>query len=109
MVLPSFSTSGKSTDKIKALKELGFEFYKEKKIDVMMPKGSALNLECKVVQEVNAGSHTMFIGEVIEAEATEKKPLAYSGAKYWKLEDSVQKPAQEERDKMAAIVAKHSK
>ena len=59
--------SGSNYDKIKALKELGFEFYNAKKIKTVMVKGAAMNAECKLANEYSLGDHTMFVGEVLEA------------------------------------------
>src|SRR3989338_8808174 len=39
--------TGKDYNKIEALKTLGFEFYKAKKIKTLMVKGAALNIDCK--------------------------------------------------------------
>lgn len=44
-------SSGKNTDKIGALKELGFKFFKAKKIDVLMVEDAAMNAECRLVKE----------------------------------------------------------
>ena len=58
--------SGKKYDKIKALKELGFKFFKAKKIDVLMVEDAAMNAECKLIKKMKLGDHTSFIGEVVE-------------------------------------------
>ncbi len=90
-VLSSVSgrSTGKEVDKIAVLKELGFEFYKARKIDVLMIKGSALNAECKVVKHEEAGDHTMFVGEVVELLVDENiRPLAYHDGKYWKMTET---------------------
>ena len=102
--------SGKDTDKIKALEELGYKFYKAKKINTLMVKESVLNLECKLVKRIDiGGSHIIYIGEVIEASLNkDKSPLAYHKGKYGKIE-FLQKPTDEERKRISEIVKKHKK
>ncbi|MEK6937081.1 MAG: flavin reductase family protein [Nanoarchaeota archaeon] len=111
IVLSSISgtTSAKSINKIKALEELGFKFYKAKKIKTLMVKDSVLNAECKLIKEIKLGSHTMFIGEVIEFEVnTEKTPLALHQGEYGKFE-TLPKTPKEEREEINKILAKHKK
>ncbi len=45
-------------------------------------KGSLARLCCKVVQTVDAGDHTLFIGEVLSAEVEEGEPLIYFNRAY---------------------------
>jgi flavin reductase (DIM6/NTAB) family NADH-FMN oxidoreductase RutF len=102
--------SGKQYDKIKALKELGFEFYKAKEIRAPMIKGTAMNAECKLLKEFTLGDHTMFVGEAVEASNnTDKKPLAYHDGKYWIMNANAVKPSQEERERIRKIVEKFRK
>ncbi len=97
--------SGKDYDKITALKELGFEFYKAKKIKVLMVKDAAVNIECKLVKEIPLGDHTMFVGEVVEASNnTYKEPLAYHKGRYWLMNENVVKPSDQERQRVKGIV-----
>ena len=97
-------------DKINALNELGFKFYKAKKINTLMVSGAALNVECKLVKTIELGSHTMFIGEVIEAAANkDKEPLAYHQGKYWVMEKNIEKPSPEEMKKIKKAVENASK
>lgn len=101
---------GVEVDKIKALEELGFKFYKAKKIKALMVHGAALNVECRLVKTVDIGSHTIFFGEVLEATAgKDKQPLAYHKGKYWKLTETIQKPSSEERNKIEKIIVNHKK
>ena len=102
--------SGHEVNKIAALKELGFEFYKAKKIDVMMPKGAAMNAECKLVKQEQLGDHIMFVGEIVEISGDENiKPVLYHNGKYWKLGENVQKPQAEVLEKIRKVVGKHKK
>jgi len=103
-------STGREINKIEVLKELGFEFYKAKKIETLMVKGAALNAECKLVEEKLLGDHVMLVGEVVEASHDgSKEPLAYHKGKYWRLDTNVPKPADEEREKIGQIVEKHRK
>jgi len=76
----SGGSSGKTTDKIKVLEGLGFEFYKAKKIDVMMVKGASMNAECKLVKEIELGDHIMFVGEAVEVSSSDKPSVVLSGS-----------------------------
>jgi len=102
--------SGKEYDKISALKELGFEFYKANKIRAPMIKGATMNAECKLLKEFPLGDHTMFVGEVVEAsDNPDKEPLAYHAGRYWIMNANVAKPSQEERDRLKKVVEKFRK
>lgn len=103
-------SSGAEVDKIAILRDLGVEFYKAKKINVLMVKGAALNAECKVIKQELLGDHMMFVGEVVEASSDENiKPLMYYGSKYWKVGDRIMKPQQDILDKIGKLVEKHRK
>lgn len=102
-------SSGKQVDKIAALKELGFSFYTGKKINALMLENTSLNVECKLVQEVKVGSHTLFIGEALDVRVGEKEPLAFHAGKYWKLDTLIEKPSNEERERMNKVVEAHAR
>lgn len=101
--------SAKEFDKIGALKELGFKFYKAKKIKPLLIEGAAMNAECKLIKEISLGDHIMFFGEVVQATASTMEPLAYFNGKYWKMTQTLQKPSDEERAKIRAVVEKYKK
>ena len=104
------SNSGKEINKIKALEELGFKFYKAKKIKTIMAEGAVLNLECKLVKEITLGDHIMFVGEVVEIAAKpEKKTLAYTRKTYGEVTFNVTKPAEADRKKIAVVLEKYKK
>lgn len=42
-------------------------------------------LECRIVQQADGGDHTIFIGEVLTADATSEKPLLYFRSGYHRL------------------------
>ena len=97
--------SGKEYDKINALKELGFEFYKANKIKAPMIKDTAMNAECKLLHEISLGDHTMFVGEVVDVSTnSNKEPLVYHNGKYWIMNTNVAKPSQSERERTRKIV-----
>ena len=98
---------GTQYNKVEALKELGYKFFKAKKIDVMMVERAAMQAECKLIKTLELGDHTMFVGEVVELYPVGKEPIVYHAGKYWKLENQVQKPTQEERDKIREVVEKY--
>jgi flavin reductase (DIM6/NTAB) family NADH-FMN oxidoreductase RutF len=45
-------------------------------------EGTLLQLSCEVVASHLAGDHTIFVGQVLEAEIHEGKPLLYFGGEY---------------------------
>ncbi|MEK6872602.1 MAG: flavin reductase family protein [Nanoarchaeota archaeon] len=105
----SGSSTGKKTDKIAVLKELGFEFYKAKKIKPLMIKNSPLNVECKLYKEIELGDHIIFVGEAVEATSNPIEALAYHDGKYWKMSTPLEKPSQEELDNINSVVEKYKK
>jgi len=100
---------GQEIDKIVALKELGFKFFRAKKIDVLMVEGASLNIECKVIKKLEIGDHTIFIGEVVQLYPPNKQPLVYHGRKYWTLGEAIRKPAEKELKRINDIVEKNRK
>ncbi len=110
-VLSSVSggSHGKDVDKIKVLKDLGFRFYKGKKIKAFMVEGASLNAECKVIFSKTLGDHVMFVGEVQEVNISEKESLIYHGGKYFKAGENIPRPQQEEMDKIKQLVEKYKK
>jgi len=110
-VLASISggSSGRDVDKIATLKELGFKLKKAKKIDVWMPEGSAFSAECKVVNEMPLGDHTMVVGEVLDFSIGKKDSVIYHQGKYWKVGEKVEKPPDKDLELINSIVEKHRK
>ena len=102
--------TGSMYDKVNALKDLGFEFYKAKKINSLMVKGAALNIECRLYREITLGDHITFVGEVVEASNNpDKAPLAYHKGKYWIMDTNLIKPSMEERERIKTVVKKYSR
>ncbi|MFD0029454.1 flavin reductase family protein [Streptomyces sp. NPDC127172] len=60
--------------------------------------GSLAILECRVVQEVSGGTHSVFLSEVDRARACEGSPLAYFRGRMGRLDDELvgRAPGQEE-------------
>jgi len=103
-------STGKEVDKIKSLEALGFNFYKGKKIRALMVKGAAVNIECRLFKVIPLGDHTMFVGEAVEASLTlGKEPLAYHKGKYWLLGEIIQKPAEDQLQKIRETIEKFKK
>lgn len=94
------NNSGKTTNKIKALKELDVHFYKAETIDVLMLKGASMNAECKLVEIINLIGRDWFIGQVNAVSSNEKPPLIYHSGKYWNLGSNILKP---DADKLSEI------
>ncbi len=102
--------TGVKYDKVNALKELGFEFYKAKKIMPIMVKDAAVNIECVLSKEIVLGDHTTFVGDVIEASNNaDKLPLAYYGGKYWTMNTNLERPSGTERERIKKVVEKYSR
>jgi len=97
-------SSGKKVDKIKLLEALGFNFYQANEIQVPMVEAAAANIECKLVNQLSSGDHTLFIGEVVRAKInSDKNPLSLHNGKYWIMNQNVVKPSAEEREKIKKL------
>lgn len=61
-----------------------FQTYPAKNIHAPMILDCLLNAECRVVQVLETGDHTMFLGDVVNVEFDQNKsPLLYSQRRYW--------------------------
>ena len=104
------NSHGREVDKVAVLKELGHEFYDAKTINTVMVKGAVLNIECKVIDMLEPGSHTIFIGEVQDVQYNkEKQPLAYHHKQYGTVHFDIPKPSDEVREKIKALIEKHKR
>lgn len=78
------STSGRDTDKFS---ESGLTKEKAEKVKAPLIKECPVNIECTVVNEVEAGDHTLFIGEVAALHAEESfshsESLLYKGGVFY--------------------------
>lgn len=101
---------GQQVDKIAVAKEIGFEFHKAKKIDVVMVKGAVANIECKVVFQKQFDDHILFIGEAVEVSVDENaRSLLYKGGKYYKVGENILKPGPDVLDKIDRLGEKYKK
>src|SRR3989338_770585 len=100
---------GFDVDKINVLKKLGVEFYPAKKINCLMVKDAAFNVECKLLKKFELGDHIMFVGEAVEVFVSDKEPLAHTQGKYWKIGERIQKPPKEVLDRVAKLVEENKK
>lgn len=80
------SASGRDTDKFS---KVGLTREKAEKVKAPLIKECPVNLECKVVNEVEAGDHTLFIGEVLAIHAEESlgpsDSLVYKGGTFYSV------------------------
>jgi flavin reductase (DIM6/NTAB) family NADH-FMN oxidoreductase RutF len=54
-------------------------------LDVPLIAGALTTLECRVTQQLPGGDHTIFVGEVIDAQTNEGNPLLHFRSKYREL------------------------
>ena len=102
--------SARDIDKIKALEKLGLQFTKAKKIKTLMVKGAALQAECKVIKEIPLGSHTLFIGEILEAsQDSNKKPVGFHSRQLWELTTPLPWPSEQEQARIKKVVEEFKK
>ncbi len=81
--------TGKEVNKLSS--EL-FRTYPGKEIQAPMISGCFLNAECRVVQIIEVGDHTMFLGDVFNVQFDKtKNPLLYSQRRYWHRGSPVEK------------------
>ena len=50
--------------------------------------GSDAYVECVVIKEVELGTHTIFLGEVVASDLSDGEPLLYHGGQYRRLEQA---------------------
>lgn len=76
--------SAKNLDKIAVLKAIGVKLLPSKHIKPMLVDGAALHAECKVVDELVVGDHTLFVGEVLAVTRFEAEPVVYRQGQLFK-------------------------
>lgn len=69
--------SGRDTDKFRGVA------YREGVTGSPILEGVAAWLDCRLQGSVEAGDHTVFIGEVVEGGSTDREPLIYDPRDYW--------------------------
>lgn len=107
----SGNNHGDSLDKIEVLKELGFEFIEGKETGILLVKDAVLQLECKLVERIDLGSHILFIGEVVSSSELNKKVdlLVYNSKTFYKVGEKINKPIDEELAKIEEAVNNHKR
>lgn len=55
--------------------------------------GTLATMQCRTVETVTGGTHTVFLAEVIEAEASDLEPLTYFRGKFGRLEAAMEAEA----------------
>jgi flavin reductase (DIM6/NTAB) family NADH-FMN oxidoreductase RutF len=60
--------------------------YRRGESGAVLLEDALAHLECRVVQQIEAGDHTMFVGEVEVAAARDARPLLYYRGGYAQLE-----------------------
>ena len=91
--------SGRDTDKFE---ETGLTIFKGKEVDVPLITECPINIECKLIKQVEIGSHHAFFGEVLkvyyeETMLNEKGApdllladvIAYGTGKYYSLKEAI--------------------
>ncbi|MEK6800971.1 MAG: flavin reductase family protein [Nanoarchaeota archaeon] len=101
---------GQDFDKISILKELNFKFIEAKNIDVLMLDHGALQAECKLIENIELGSHILFLGEILELyPLSSDNPLIYTDKKYWKKSEQIEKPDEEYMRNIQRLAEKHKR
>ncbi len=104
------TNSGKEIDKIAVLKELGFKFFKAKKIKALLVEGAALNLECRLYKTIELPERSIFIGIIVERYTpSEKTSLIYHSKKFWHFGNQLEKPSENELEKINLAIEKNKK
>ena len=92
------SLSGRDDDKFK---EFSLTPVAAKKVKAPLIQECPVNLECKVVNMLDLGSHTMFIAEIAAVHADDDvvkdgkidtakvRPIGYSPHEYWSLKEKI--------------------
>ena len=76
--------SGRNVDKFK---ETGFVAVPSKIIKPPIIEGSTVEFECKVVDKIDTGDHTVYIGNIVAIHGTPEKPNHLYSISYEKLID----------------------
>lgn len=69
-----------------------FPTYLAKRIGAPMIDGCTLSVECRLVETLPLGDHTLFIGEALWAKYDpDREPLIYHGGKYYSIGERIPK------------------
>ncbi len=92
------SVSGRDVQKFE---EYNFTALKATKVKAPLIKECPINMECKVSETLELGSHTMFVAEILALHADEEiltdgkidpakaKPIAYAPHDYWSIKEKI--------------------
>ena len=93
------TVSGRSTDKYT---DRGLTAARGHVVNAPIVAECPVNIECRVTQEISLGSHQMFIGEIVNVQASKSalddsgridiaklSPLGYGGGTYWSLKEAL--------------------
>lgn len=86
--------SGRDVNKIMALQSLDFSFFLSGVNQVLLVSGSSMSFDCTLIQRLNLGNHTLFVGEVKESYGSPFEPLMYHEGAYYSLGNPIKKPDQ---------------
>ena len=76
--------SGRDIDKFK---ETGFRTVSSKIVKPPIIEGSTVAYECKVVDKLETGDHTLYIGKIVAIHGTPEKPSHLYSIHYYRLID----------------------
>ena len=70
----------------------------------------ALQAECKLIENIELGSHILFLGEILELyPLSSDNPLIYTDKKYWKKSEQIEKPDEEYMRNIQRLAEKHKR
>lgn len=81
--------------------QIGLSPLKATKVKPPLIDECPINLECKVVQKLELGSHDLYLGEIVAMHASENvvvegkidvsrvRPIAFCGHEYWNLKEKI--------------------
>lgn len=67
-------------------RSLGVEFHATERGTPVLP-GSLVQLDCKLAADVDAGDHTIFIGEVVDVSAKDGRPLLFHHGQFTRVRE----------------------
>lgn len=105
------NSHSEEVNKINVLKELGVKFVEGKETGVLLVEGSVLQIECKVVERVETGTHILFIGEAVwmSEKIGKERPLVYNSREFHRLGEKMEKPVEGELERIKSIVDKNKR
>jgi len=65
-------------DEVDKFKETGIEIEKAKFVRSPLIKNASINIECKLIKEVDSGDHIIFIGEILACYINDGKKILFN-------------------------------